>query len=124
MLESQDCRDKAQKLQELGLPEAESGEECSCRVSEIGETQGLGLRLQQGGLGWWSLHSLRWGLDLRGPRAWKPARERSRAVTRLSGEWGRPLPTPYGQQVSCLLTLSFHRQEEETGASQDSGERP
>lgn len=52
MLGSQGGREKAQKLQGAGPLEDESGRESAGGVSEIGETQGLGLRLQQGGLGW------------------------------------------------------------------------
>lgn len=115
MRESQEGREKAWKRQGSGLLlEAESGGESSQRVGEVGKAQGLGLRLRQAGLGWQSLHSLKWHLDLKGPRTWKPTRERWRAITHLLGGWEKPLPTPYGQQASCFLTLSFHRQEEES----------
>lgn len=123
--ESQGGRNKNWKLQDCGLTEAEGGWGCCHRVSEGGETRGLGPRLQRGGRGRQSLHSLGWGLDWRGPRAWKPVRERSRAITRLSGEWRRPLPTPYKQQVSHFLTLSSHPQEEETaGPLRSAGKGP
>lgn len=52
MLESQGGREKAREWQDSGPLEDESGGESSGGVSEVGETQGLGLRLQQGGLGW------------------------------------------------------------------------
>lgn len=77
MRESQEGREKAWKRQGSGLLlEAESGGESSQRVGEVGKAQGLGLRLRQVGLGWQSLHSLKRHLDLKGPRTWKPARER------------------------------------------------
>lgn len=52
MLESQGGREEARKPQYSGLLKDKSGGEGSRRVSEVGETQGLGPRLQQGGLGW------------------------------------------------------------------------
>ena len=68
-MESQGSREKAQRLTDSGLLEDERGRESSRRVSEVWESQGLGWRLQLEGLGWWTLHCLRWSLDLSGPRA-------------------------------------------------------
>ena len=88
MPESWGGREKRRKLQGSGLLEAVSGGESSHRVRKDGETRGPSSRLQRGGLGWRSLHSPRWSLDGRGPGAWKPARERSRAITHHSAGWG------------------------------------
>ena len=137
-------RERAQKLQDSGLLEAESGRESSHqvnevgetprrlsevgetphRLSEVGETQGLGPRLQWGGLGWQSFHSLSQGLDWRAPRAWTSARERSRAITSPPSWGGGPCqphiePRSAASPHSCS-TDQRRRQELRRWASQDS----
>lgn len=95
-------REKVRKLQGSGLLEAVSGGESSHRVRKDVETRGPSPRLQRGGLGWWSL-------DWRGPRPWKPARERSRAITHHSAGWGPPANPAETSGQRLPHTLTLHR---------------